>query len=44
VELPAEVLEHHLARFEWPGDDEPHRVVDDVAALDRWLMRETAGW
>jgi predicted kinase len=42
--IRAEVLEHHLARFEWPGDDEPHRVVDDVAALDRWLKREIGDW
>jgi hypothetical protein len=38
------VLVRHLERFEWPGEDEPHRVIDDVAALDGWLEGEAAGW
>jgi predicted kinase len=42
--ISAGVLERHLARFEWPGDDEPHQVIADAAALDGWLVRETAGW
>jgi predicted kinase len=42
--INAAVLERHLARFEWPGEDEPHRVIHDVAALDAWLEAEAARW
>jgi predicted kinase len=38
------VLERHLATFEWPGADEPHRVVHDPAGLDAWLADEADGW
>jgi predicted kinase len=42
--INAAVLERHLARFEWPGDDEPHQVIHDVAALDGWIGTDAAGW
>lgn len=42
--INAAVLERHLERFEWPGEDEPHRVIHDVAALDAWLDDEAVGW
>jgi hypothetical protein len=38
------VLERHLATFEWPGDDEHHRVVQDPAGLDGWLVDEVDRW
>ncbi|HUM13002.1 MAG TPA: ATP-binding protein [Myxococcaceae bacterium] len=38
------VLEQHLAAFEWPGVDEPHRVVRDVADLEAWLAVAAPGW
>ncbi len=41
--VPA-VLERHLATFEWPGADEPHRVVHDPAGLDAWLIDEVDRW
>lgn len=40
----AAVLERHLATFEWPGEDEPHRVVREPSELDRWLAAGAAGW
>ncbi|HTS81016.1 MAG TPA: AAA family ATPase [Myxococcaceae bacterium] len=42
--INAGLLERHLATFEWPGDDEPHRGVHDVAELDGWLAAEAARW
>ena len=41
--LPA-VLERHLATFEWPQADEPHRVVDGPASVDAWLAVESGRW
>jgi predicted kinase len=38
------VLERHLVTFEWPGEDEPHRVVRDVSELDGWLVAASARW
>ena len=38
------VLERHLATFEWPGEDEAHCQVRDVAELDAWLGVEAARW
>ncbi|HZJ53526.1 MAG TPA: ATP-binding protein [Myxococcaceae bacterium] len=38
------VLERHLAAFEWPGEDEPHRVFHDPAGLDAWLAEEVVRW
>ena len=38
------VLERHLATFEWPGADEPHRVIADAAGLDAWLSDEVGRW
>ena len=42
--INAGVLERHLATFEWPGADEPHRAVTDLPALDAWLSLEAARW
>jgi predicted kinase len=41
--VPA-VLERHLATFEWPRADEPHRVIPDSAGLDTWLVDEVDRW
>jgi len=42
--IRGDVLERHLASFEWPGDDEPHVGVSDASALDRWLAHEAPTW
>lgn len=42
--VSAAILERHLATFEWPGEDEPHRVVRDVDELEGWLAVEAARW
>jgi predicted kinase len=44
VEIVPAVLERHLATFEWPGADEPHRVIADAAGLDAWLAEEVDRW
>ncbi len=38
------VLERHLATFEWPSADEPHRVMRDVSELEAWLVAESVRW
>jgi predicted kinase len=42
--INAAVLERHLATFEWPGEDEPHRVVRQPSELDDWLGAEAVRW
>jgi predicted kinase len=38
------VLERHLATFEWPQEDETHRLADDAAGVDAWLAADSARW
>lgn len=38
------VLERHLATFEWPGEDEPHRSYDELGSIDAWLADEGLRW
>jgi predicted kinase len=42
--IHAAVLERHLATFEWPGEDEPHRVIQAAAELDAWLGAQAGAW
>lgn len=35
------VLARHLGAFEWPGADEPHRVLREEGDLARWMAE---GW
>jgi|GEM_PF-2813708 len=42
--INAAVLERHRATFEWPGEDEPHRVLPDVSELKAWLAAAAVRW